>query len=570
MKTILPALFLFISFSVAAQSDFTPLNSDYNYLIDRYDIKSDNNVGNNIYTGMKPYLRKDVAQLADTLLSRDSTHLFSKDDNTNLNYLKNDNWEWSKDPNAGNSNSPFLKYLYEKKNDFYEHTDPDFQLQINPVLYFGVGKEQAANYDDYINTRGVEARGMIDQKVGFYTYLSDNQAVFPIYVQNKIISLGKALPGEGQFDTFGTHGVDYFEARGYITFNVTKHINIQFGHDKNFIGNGYRSLFLSDFSSNYVFLKITTRVWKIDYTNIFAKLAPFEGSDSSVYDGNKFMSLTYLSMKITRKLTIGLFENVTFGNEDSLQKRTFDLNYLDPVIFAKYAEQNAGTTDKVHLGFDWKWNFLRHFSLYGQVFIDDFLLHPLLADQGSWVNKQAFQNGIKYIDVAGIKNLDLQLESNIVKPYTYTHSSFSQYTNYANFSNYTNYQQPLAHPDGANFYEFITIIRYQPAAKIYLTAKSFYTTIGLDKPGTDSSWGSNIFINYFDHYRDLGNYIAQGYKTTIAYLSGTITYEVKHNVFIDLNAIYRNESSQLSVYNSNTKYVGIAFRWNIAQRLDEY
>jgi hypothetical protein len=30
---------------------------------------------------------------------------------------------------------------------------------------------------------------------------------------------------------------------GYFTFGVTKYIDVQFGYDKNFIGNGYRSLF---------------------------------------------------------------------------------------------------------------------------------------------------------------------------------------------------------------------------------------------------------------------------------------------------------------------------------------
>ena len=40
-----------------------------------------------------------------------------------------------------------------------------------------------------------------------------------------------------------------------VSYTPNKVLNIQFGHGKNFIGDGYRSLFLSDVSSPYPFLK---------------------------------------------------------------------------------------------------------------------------------------------------------------------------------------------------------------------------------------------------------------------------------------------------------------------------
>ncbi len=576
MKTFYSCLLLlFINVSLlSAQSVFILINNDYTYMLDRYEIKSDNNVGNRIFSAMKPYLRKNVAQLADTLLSGDSIH-YSKIDKANLKYLQDDNWEDSKNENAGNGKKPFLKKLYEKKNDFYQFHNRDFEIQVNPVLDFSAGREKGYGGLEYLNTRGVEIRGSIDQKIGFYTYFSDNQAVFPVYVRNEIKYFGGVVPGNGVFDdAFGKYGYDFFDANGYITFNFTKHINFQIGHDKNFIGNGYRSLFLSDFSGNYFFAKITTNVWKLQYTNIFAKLGAFTTANTQTntnYEGNKYMALNYLSVNITRKITIGFFESVTFGKTDSLQNRDFDPNYLDPVIFTKWAEDKTQYNDKAHLGFDWKWNFLKHFSYYGQVFIDDILVHALLDNTGSWVNTQAFQNGIKYIDVAGIKNLDMQLESNIVKPYTYTHTGFSQYANYSNYSNYTNDQMPLADPYGANFYEWVGILRYQPHPKVSLTAKGIYTIIGLDSIGPNAkNYGSNIFLDYLTHVHDNGNTIAQGYKTHIEFVDFTVTWQVRHNLFIDFKSILRNESSELAAYNSKTVYLGAALRWNIAQRLNEY
>src|SRR5690606_25152298 len=88
-----------------------------------------------------------------------------------------------------------------------------------------------------------------------------------------------AVPGYGFYKPFKTNGVDYFDARGYITFNVAKYIDVQFGYDKNFIGNGYRSLFLSDWGNSNLFLKLNTKIWKINYQNLFMELMPqYEGT----------------------------------------------------------------------------------------------------------------------------------------------------------------------------------------------------------------------------------------------------------------------------------------------------
>jgi hypothetical protein len=94
---------------------------------------------------------------------------------------------------------------------------------------------------------------MIANKIGFSASIVDNQERDPMYVQaweNKF----KSVPGAGYYKDFKGTGFDYFDARGYFTFNITKYIDVAFGYDRNFIGNGYRSLFLSDFSNNILFL----------------------------------------------------------------------------------------------------------------------------------------------------------------------------------------------------------------------------------------------------------------------------------------------------------------------------
>ena len=95
--------------------------------------------------------------------------------------------------------------------------------------------------------------------------------------------------------------------------------------------------------------------------------------------------------------------------------------------------------------------------MYGQLLLDEFKLSEVRAGDGWWGNKFGFQLGGKYIDAFNIKNLDLQLEHNRVRPFTYSHGD--------SVANYTHYNMPLAHPLGANFQEVIGIARYQPAPK---------------------------------------------------------------------------------------------------------
>jgi hypothetical protein len=568
MKKYIILIAVFYSSMLAAQSVYAPLSNDYYDLIDRMDIKG---YSRNIFTEVKPYLRKDIAEMADSA-AKDSSKFFSKVDRRNLLYLQHDNWEWSHVKDSGNSVKPILKVFYQKKNDFYEVNTKGLQFQLNPVACFSYGKDEdnGTNPSTYINTRGFDLRGIIDNKVGFYTFLTDNQAAFPQYVNNRVAAT-EAVPGEGFWKGYKTNGYDFYTAEGYIDFNFTKHISTQFGQDKNIIGDGYRSLMLSDYSGDYLFWKVDTKVWKMEYVNIFAQMTSNVIGNPPAGDvayPHKYMALHYLTYNVCKNFNIGLFECITFGNTDSAHNRGYDFTYLNPIIFYKAAENGLGAPDKDHIGANFKWNFLHHCSLYGSVLLDEFNIDEIRAHTGWWGNKQAFQIGLKYIDVFGVHNLDMQLEGNVVPPYTYATYSYSRYNNFSYFANYTNYMQPLADPNGANFNEAIATLKYQPCYKLMLTGKIIFTQIGLDTGGLN--YGSNIMLSNTTRAHDFGNFIGQGAKTDIAYLSLTITYQLAHNMFIDFTAIMRDAKSDYAPYSSNEKIGSISFRWNIGQRLQEF
>jgi hypothetical protein len=555
---------IFCSFplNLLAQSSFAPLNEDYYHWIDRYEIKA-GRIAPQIHTAVKPYKRSAIAAYVDTLSNQG--YFPSRSDQYNAAYLRNDNWEFSR-PATNDSKKPVLKAFYRKKSDLYHVDEEAFDLHVNPVLYLGYGDDSRRDDGLLVNTRGVEIRGMVDKKVGFYSYLTDNQAVLPSYVWEQM-SRYPVIPHEGFWKEYKNgQGVDFLQARGYITFEATRHINMQFGHDRFFVGNGYRSLIFSDFSPPAWFLKGNVNVWKINYLFLVNQMtADVVGNLGGLRDTqggypNKFNALHHLSINIGKKLNIGVFEAVVFSADDSTGTDHFRLDYLNPIIFYRAIEQQNGSTDNVLLGFDFKWNAARKISFYGQLILDEFVLDNIRDGNGWWANKFAVQGGAKYIDAFGVPNLDLQGEVNIIRPYTYSHTT--------NYGSYSSYKQPIAHPLGANLTELVGILRYQPLPRLNVVGKLVLTQTGRDTTGVN--WGGDILKNSQTHQQNFNNEISQGISNDLIFGSLSLSWMLKHNLFIDANIIVRKSESPVSFYNNNTTITSLALRWNIPRRLYEF
>jgi hypothetical protein len=558
-KIICIVLLSILSTFIYAQSANIQLDKEYYHLIDRYEIRY-GKFAHSFMSAVKPYQRKAVASFADSLWKKE--HLLkSKTDQFNLAYFSNDNWEFS-ETDSNDSKKPILKYLYRKSTDFYYVKEQDFDFHLNPVWHLTVGKDSELEDRVFINTRGLTARGQIGSRIAFQFYVVENQARFASYVQQEI-SKKDAIPSEGFWKKEDKNVADFLTARGSIQVELTKQISAQFGHDKNFIGNGYRSLILSDFAEDYTFLRLNTKVWRFQYTNVFAQMIAKNQKIGEIYP-KKYMAFHHLSLNITDNLNIGLFESVMFSRQDSTGNNNYDIAYLNPVIFYRSAEHDLGDPDNVILGADFKWNFLNQFQLYGQLIIDEMKVKETFNGNQWWGNKQALQLGAKWVDVAGISNLDLQGELNIVRPYTYTHFRNPEY------SNYQHYEQSLAHPLGANFREIVGIIRYQPLPRLQFLLKGFLGKKGEDENDTEN-FGGDIFKDYSQNrHREYGVKIGQGIAANWTFVDFTASYQLKHNLFLDFKHIARKWDSEDNSRDLTTQYTSFALRWNIAQRLMEF
>jgi hypothetical protein len=530
-----------------AQSNFIPLHSESVYSLSRFEILN-GPISDHLHFSVLPLQRSKAIQFIDS--AKGSAGDWSAVDRAALNFLLVDNDEWSNDSLAM-SRKPFWKVFYRDKASLYQYRSDDFMVKLNPVFRFEAGTESESGENLFTNSRGIEARGWIAKKVGYYFYLTENQARYPVYVRERTDSAG-AVPLAGYFKEFKTTGVDFFDAKGYFDFTAAKFITVQFGHDKNFLGPGFRTLALSDFSEDYLFLKLQTQVWKIQYQNLFLDLTAdfLRGGDTLL--PKKYAAIHHLSINAARWLNLGVWESVVYHRNEG-----YELQYLNPIIFYRSIEQLLGSPDNVMLGLDYRIQFLRRFAYYGQLMLDDFNFQFSKGEQGYWANKWGIQQGVKYLNAFTIDNLDLMAEWNIVRPYVYSHDD--------SIANYSNYNAPLAHPLGANFSEWMFMARYQPVFPLVITAKLNFANQGRDSSGTN--WGANLFIPTTEANIETvyGNTIGQGIESKLMRWQISASYMLRHNLLVDAHYIFRKTTSPIASFESQSNIFQFGIRMNLWQ-----
>lgn len=562
----LASLCIWGSLHAQSGSVYIPLNRDYYHLIDRYEIRY-GKFSRHFFTSAKSLRRADVIQFLNEVRGDSDRIRFNRRDRFNIHYLENDNWEWSERPNAGHNpralKKSFLRHFYRKSNAFYyvNYRDGLFFLILNPGAYFSYGIQPGEPGNKYINTRAVEVRGHIARRLGFYAYVGENQASFPGYF-HLFERQFRAVPEETFYKYFKKNSYDFFQARGYITFSMLHDVvQVHAGHDRLFLGNGYRSILLNDLAPPMLFLRLNTRVWMFNYTNIFAQGLHNTGPIAFIGFDRKFLAMHHLSVNLGRHFNIGLFEAITSSPTPSKPYR-FELNYLNPIIFYRAIENAIGSDDATQVGMDFKANMVRHLQLYGQLTIHEFALKEFLARKGSWMNQQGFQLGFKYIDAFALRNLDLQGEINYVRPFLYTDKR--------DINSYSHYNQSLGHPNGANLVEYLGVLRYQILSRLWFTTVACWRKQSVDPVfGDSTSIGANILKPYVWRTQEEGHFLATlGSPLKTLYGEATLSFMFAHNCFLDLKFIFRRTSSTDPNPDLNRRDIfgSLTFRTNLPQR----
>ncbi|MFT6745755.1 MAG: hypothetical protein ACJAZ2_000089 [Glaciecola sp.] len=539
MKKALISVLILWCTQAYGQQVHSVLNHEINSVVEKnlYRLES------NFHTSIRPFYHHEVEPES----KRDS--LVGLQQRDNRIYLTSDVW-WAK----------FLRWTENKllDEDLIDTQLGTLKLRINPTLAMSKGQDRITQFDTWQNSRGFQIEGEVGEKFAFNSSFRETQALFLPFISdygNRTF----VLPGQGRWKHFkGGPALDVGSAAGVLLYKANKTFTFQFGHGKNFLGDGYRSLLLSDNAINYPFLKIETTFWNIKYVNLIAQFnhMGFVSAGDRLFD-KKWMAAQYLSWNVTKRLNISLYEAVSWR---ALPTRNFDVNYLNPVAFLRPIEFQNGSKDAVILGLTSKFKIKNNVSIYGQLIIDDLQIAEFKNGTNWWGNKYGIQAGIKAFDLFTLKGLSFQAEYNMARPYTYSHSD--------SITAYTQLNEALAHPLGANFKEGLAFLRYNHK-RHFIEFKISEAGFGADTANINH--GNNIFLSYNTNKLkvdgpdgEFGHKTLQGLKTTLTILEAKYAYMLNPRSNLMLEIGIRDRMYSNSLFQNKTRYVYIGVRTSLS------
>ncbi len=448
------------------------------------------------------------------------------------------------------------RFLYD---DLLLWRTENIYVAINPMLDLSLGKD--GDRKTFVNSRGFYINGNLGQNFWFYMDFSENQARYPSYVTDNDNYM---VPGQANYHYEGVPVDPDFEvSNGYIGFNVGPYVDFQIGKTKTFIGDGYRSLLLSDAACAYPMLKCNVKFMGVKYMLMMAQLRTTD-SQGTVNNGLrvKYSFTHYFDFNVCRRFSFGIFENVTQAAwRLTGESRSVDWDYVCPLVILRAGEFNAGSPDKMLVGLNTKFIAANWLTLYGQLMFNEFRLKELTSDRKYWSNKYGFLGGLRLTDLFNVPGLDGQLEYSQVRPFCYSQ--------YDGMGTYTHHGESLAHPLGANFREAVGILKYKHK-RLALRAQMNYAQYGEDIPGDEKSYGHNPDVASSNRNATYGVLMLQGAKTTLKYTDVAASFIINPRCMMNITAGCRLRSLQSEYESDASHHFYVALRWSLKQHYFDF
>lgn len=502
------AYYLLLTVSIPATAQFYNLPNDYSFslLTEKQLAAKDSSV----HTGLKPYIHFFSAKYVNI----GDTHRIFK-------FISDD---------------PAVELAFYKHFLRIEPKKEKFKLRVDPLVMLEQGRDHANRKERWLynNTRGIIGSGYIGDNVYFETLFAENQTLFPNYLRDFANSTG-VIPGQGRWKGFKKIGYDYAFSSGFFSVQLLKNLNLQAGHGKQKVGNGYRSLLLSDNAFNYPYARLTQQWFKgrVQYSNIYAVFMNLDPASKFINPNTerlyqkKATSFQYLSVNLTKRLNLGLFQGMIWKTGDDHNRQHLDMHYINPIIYANAARYGLNHENNIVTGMDLKLKLTDKINIYSQLMLDRIKKDTV---SGAW----GYQAGVCYFDALGLKNLFLQAEYNHVE-----RGSYFDQSNTRGGQSYFHYNQNLGFTPGCGD-EFVFIADYK--------FKRFFANV---------RW----------HYQDVP-YSNGGseYNSYMKMINARIGYLINpsYNLNACVGITYRTQNfSIFNTLNNQSNYIYIGFKTSI-------
>jgi hypothetical protein len=337
----------------------------------------------------------------------------------------------------------FRDHLIQFKN-------PRYTISIDPLLQVEVYQDlKNEDYNNlrgrlYNNGRGAIVQGQIGNGVEFQSIFIENQSILPFYQSRWADSTG-VIPGMGRHKEFKKYGYDYALSTSSLFIGSKSWWNLGLMYGKQFFGNGYRSLVLSDASMNMPMIQLGLHNQHFQYKTTAGigqeqSRIPLGSTGESLFK-RKLINWNYLSFLPTANLELAILETVVSQRWTPQGVVAPETHVYVPVLGARGWMAQKDTNATVLYGANIKWNANQNTTFYAQY---------------GWVTKgmgkDAIQFGALFTDI-GMKNLDLRVEYNQVGAYFYAQD--------INLMSLTQQGQSLGHASGGALTEWLVRGNYR-------------------------------------------------------------------------------------------------------------
>lgn len=506
MKKHLTSFLLLILISGAARAQL--MYQPYSYQFYQKLNEQVYSTSTKLHTSLKPFLISDTSKLRPLY-----NHLMELDvDNSQRSWL---------------NHILFTGHLAQVNTKDYT-----FSLDYLPDLQ--LGREFQQPKTTWLNTRGYQLYGTIGSNFFFYSSGYENQGKFANYLSSYITKTDM-IPGEAFNKANPTATPDWEYVTALIGYKANKAVTFELGEDKTFIGDGYRSVLLSDYAAPYPLLRVRVDLGpNVEYMAEWAYMEDQFSANFNAFTNNrrKWAGFHYLDWNITPRASIGFF-NAVISEEanDQGKPHGFDANYIDPVYFVSSLGPSNPAPDHTLVGFNAKYKVLDKTAVYGQYLIDQ------ASSPGNSSNRSSWQLGLRGADLFTVKGFNYLFEFNTSSPYTYS----SQYP----ITNYAQYNEPLADPLGANYREAVGILNYS-IGKFDFQGQINYAKYGLNNGNIN--YGKDLTLADNANLPLSMPGTGQGLSTTLKYAEGTVAYVLnpKYNLRLEVGGLIRQETNSLT------------------------
>lgn len=440
----------------------------------------------------------------------------------------------------------FKKHLLEFKGD-------DYYVTISPILELSRGKDYLDSNERQLfqNTRGFYVEADLTDKFSFMTSFFENQSRNSRYESTYYNSVGElypsskdssyhrqngVIPGAARTKVFKGDGFDYAYAIGNLIYRPFSMLTITAGNNQQFIGEGYRSLILSDNSCPSPYIRTDIKRGPFHYTyyrsrglNLLRR--PLSTTVESYYEA-KGVSVNYLNYQPVDQVQIALFETGIWSRGDSLQSKSLNPMYYNPAPgIAGFIIDDQDLLSLIGLNIGYQVNPSNR--LYGQLVLNS-----------QKTDLPAFQVGLRNYNLLNINDLLLHLE--------YNHVPSGVYSSGNPRLSYSSYNLPLGHVKGDGFDEFVFRASY--------SYKRAYTQIKTNYYQLKNHIPNSLLAIYQSNDEENGSIFIQelefGYR-----------FNKKMNLNVFLNLIFRSASDH---NNLDATLINIGLRTGIANRYTDF